>query len=1153
MKGFPTFAQFHEGLYGVEPFPWQQALADRVATEGWPDTIDIPTGLGKTRTIVIAVWHLAAQIAHGGTRTAPLRVLHVVDRTTIVDQTHQDLQILHDALHHGSDDSVAAVAAVLGERFGTPLVIAKIHGGAADDGEWIAVDKPTVVTMTAHQAVSRALFRGFGVSPAMAPVHAALLGVDSLILLDEPHLSVAALSTLRAMKDHQRPHQLGVPTGMAVQIGATVPPIEGGTVHRITDADRSHSMAATRLAAPKTLALHACGGTDKATIDALVRAARTGLADVEGPVAVVVNTVDAARRVHATLTGGRNPAVEGQDSLLVTSRIRKHERARHDGRLTGAVMPRLLVATQTVEAGIDFSVQVLITEICDWQALTQRLGRLSRRGEFDTATAHVVVPDTVRPGTKAVYGDEPATALAALLAGLGDGADLSPRSLADIATEQGPAVREATRPAPPVPTLIRELLPTIAHSRPVPAADLAVQRYITGIPDSERVTDVTVLWRHSLAPELARRMPPLPEETVTVPLAAVNALIADRIPRGKSREPVIADDGESALDTTASTWFVRRPQPPPVLVFDGQTWVGAYSPRDIAPGVTVLLPAGMGGHDETGFHPSSTTPVSDLSAILRWQSGRWWHADRDSLPTLGIDLRGIDLDLLAGLGDRDPDEIDELLPQLLPEHRLGPVQYGQLTDTGVWLRAPVEQRDEHLVPLDEHAAQVATETDTAATRVGLASETTELLVKAAYHHDDGKLDAAFQAALGAVLGGPPLAKLAPGATFRKNLIPAGWRHESASLARNPEEAHPLVRHVIAAHHGWARPLLPAADGHDQALPTADTFARLNHRYGVWGLAWLETVMRLADHRASRDPENGHVPPEHVHTPAARRAEIVNDRVPVELSGIPVESLLDWWATAGALAAATDLDPHAAITYTRGLTGPVATIHTTTTLDDIATQIATIAGELGDHHRRVAVKNEKPAADWVRNTVAELDATGPARRILAALLNDTATPDPTGKTPLRTVWIHNNSTFLGAVVTKTRHTSEQIADILARQTPQQYDGGHHFGMTPQSGTTMIISGLSEKNIRSPLHSLLFAATARLPSTGGPRPPGQSRTGRMHLPLPQRPTSWNELVALLQTLSIDQRPWRHAGVQQLPYQRISLDHAKSHAWQPAEETP
>jgi CRISPR-associated endonuclease/helicase Cas3 len=107
---------------------------------------------------------------------------------------------------------------------------------------------------------------------------------------------------------------------------------------------------------------------------------------------------------------------------------------------------------------------------------------------------------------------------------------------------------------------------------------------------------------------------------------------------------------------------------------------------------------------------------------------------------------------------------------------------------------------------------------------------------------------------------------------------AGYRHELGSLHDTSTEGdirsldpdtRDLVLHLIAAHHGWARPHFesrhfdpgdpspgkpcPTADNERLAVETMQRFARLQQRYGRWGLAWLESILRCADAAASELP------------------------------------------------------------------------------------------------------------------------------------------------------------------------------------------------------------------------------------------------------------------------------------------------------------
>ncbi|GDY13104.1 type I-U CRISPR-associated helicase/endonuclease Cas3 [Planctomycetota bacterium] len=169
-----------------------------------------------------------------------------------------------------------------------------------------------------------------------------------------------------------------------------------------------------------------------------------------------------------------------------------------------------------------------------------------------------------------------------------------------------------------------------------------------------------------------------------------------------------------------------------------------------------------------------------------------------------------------------------------------------------------QQLVEHQSWAEDCARQIAQ-------RLGIETARANLLALAARLHDEGKRSARWQRAFKAPLDGRPYAKTKGPIDF--DLLD-GYRHELGSLPY--VEAHDefkklapndqdFVLHLIAAHHGFARPVI-STNGSDDAPPSmvderaravALRFARLSRRWGPWGLAWWEALLRSADQTASR--------------------------------------------------------------------------------------------------------------------------------------------------------------------------------------------------------------------------------------------------------------------------------------------------------------
>ena len=439
----PTFVEFYRAINQRDPFPWQSRLANQVATtEQWPAEVGVPTGLGKTACLDIAVWWLASQAERApAERTAPTRIWWVVNRRLLVDSTaeHADEKIanvLSDPDLAGERREVVATVAhrlrtLAADPGAVPLEVIRLRGGIASHTP-TDPSQPTVLLCTVPMYGSRLLFRGYGSSHGGRAVDAAMAGTDSLILLDEahlaPHLKVLSDALAECTPDAQS--ILGKTRSRTTMVALTATGNAAvGQRFDLDTEDEAHSIVRQRLDAVKPLELRIeTGDVGRRLADATLHLIR------EAPAACVVfaNSPKTARAAFDRL---RKQIAEAE-VLLLTGLAREREAERIRTRIldpnhgmaatrdmkVGRQRHLIVVATQTLEVGADIDAEYLVTEACSVRALTQRLGRLNRLGRYTHARAvyvHLPPPKKWLGGrttsmdvdTWPVYGTEPKSVL----------------------------------------------------------------------------------------------------------------------------------------------------------------------------------------------------------------------------------------------------------------------------------------------------------------------------------------------------------------------------------------------------------------------------------------------------------------------------------------------------------------------------------------------------------------------------------------------------------------------------------------------------------------------------------------------------------------------------------------------------------------------
>ena len=578
----------------------------------------------------------------------------------------------------------------------------------------------------------------------------------------------------------------------------------------------------------------------------------------------------------------------------------------------------IVVATQAIEVGADFNFDAMITECAPIDSLRQRFGRLDRRGTLsdrtgEDADAWIIGPKSV-VGSKMpdpIYGP-------AVSATWKELESLAAEGPVDIGTQALRDFPENTfAPRSDAPMLLESHLDAWFQTDPEPIVQPRLDWFLHGV-NQDRAAEVSVLWRRDRSPAALRLVPPRQAEVLKVPIGAAKSWLAGANEVEIADAGASENERTTQLEGKPGNWvrwvgFDKNPEegigindirPGDILIVDpvrGGLHAGSWAPgsddkvEDLGDFAQLVYNRKATLRLDLGVYPGIPNPSmpndeteADAPAYERVKQ---WFIELGTTDSGGPNRRITDIvDKLGGDFAIEPVHLDSENSSyyiLIECHAGKPKVDSNLmdgSDEAGSLIGSERTLEHHLVGVAEKAKRFAE-------RLGLEEFATDLSL-AGRLHDIGKVDRRFQRWL--VGGDPiklamlsePLAKSLPGVRGGRGGYPSGMRHEVSSVAlinSNPEvlglaRDPDLVLHLIGTHHGVGRPLpLIAEDSNPEklrysyegqvlnasssqvegslALEMADRFWRLKERYGYYGLAWLEAIFRLADHRQSEEEAN----------------------------------------------------------------------------------------------------------------------------------------------------------------------------------------------------------------------------------------------------------------------------------------------------------
>lgn len=920
-----NFRTEFESLTGNSPFPWQEALYNEWFSIGkFPAQCSLPTGLGKTS--IVAIWLLALA---NQPDLVPRRLVYVVNRRTVVDQTTTEVEKYRTALQSVALQAVrkrlidlCALPLEVGDNAAaSPLALSTLRGHFADNREWTADPaRPAIIAGTVDMIGSRLLFSGYGIGFKSKPLHAGFLGQDVLLVHDEAHLEPAFQTLLDSIKKQQwneeKSHSGPRPKLQVIELSATTRSVKNDgdneyDCFELTEEDHSHAIIQERIRATKLLTLEQVEDEEQSA-EQIAKIALKRRKDVAGrnsnaAVIVFVRTLKDVKKVWERITK-EGSGVEKDQVRQLTGTMRGLERDAFstsdpvfmrflpENNRNPSVTPTegtvYLICTSAGEVGIDISADHLVCDLSSFDSMAQRFGRVNRYGRQPGTRIDVVYPNEIGKKDKKtselindaidVSRQKTLELLRRLPVISGDCYDASPLALSNLSIAER---QEAYSPTPvilPTNDILFDAWAMTSIRANMPGRPEVVP-YLHGVANDSSQTSIA--WRSELdlvfrdqEPSIAlqtilTKHPIRPHETLTVASSRVIEFFK-----------VITKNNLDLRDTQVAMLFSRK------LVI---TTIGDLIDKrgQLYSNATLILPAALGFLNRDGMldaksarggtNTESNTQSLDVAdhvgyervpgslvraRVIIKRSDHGWSAE-PLIPETQITT------LTNQIFETSTILVNELRGNECRVQFVQPIEFNKDNEPVqclVSLVPLVKRLESQEQVLSVHVDRVEYNARLIAQKLKLSELFDDALIFAAKWHDEGKKARVWQRFIGnSNDNATPLGKSANWCDPKKL---SGYRHEFGSLLRieyphryqtdcvstTDSDAFDLAMHLIAAHHGHARPHFSNRFNKDFSeqereathIETIRRFSRLQRKYGRWGLAYLESLLRAADAAAS---------------------------------------------------------------------------------------------------------------------------------------------------------------------------------------------------------------------------------------------------------------------------------------------------------------